>query len=60
MMGRAEVIDVTDNIATVVFKSQGIQRKATIMDEVTVSTGDVGVVIYTEGMMDCILIGVVS
>ena len=58
-MGRAEIIEITDGYATVVFKGQGIQRRAQIMSGVEVKVGDIGVVVFTEGMMDCILIGVV-
>ena len=61
-MGRAEIIDVDESgkYATVVFKAQGVQRKAEIVAGLEPEKGDIGVVIFTEGMMDCILIGVLQ
>lgn len=61
-MGRAKIIeiDAAGKYAKVVFGSQGVQRTAEIMDGVTAEVGDIGVVIFSEGMFDCILIGVLQ
>ncbi len=54
-----EIIKVEDNIATVVISDLGLQKKAVIAQGLEPEAGDTGIMVFSEGLTECAIVGIV-